>query len=115
MTIYKALTNLVRRESQEVILSGTYFSDEGKYNPDDGVTEIATGEAVQNVRQAPPPILWRPSFLAERSQKDLNLLLGYAIEIVDATHEDYARLVEFDIVATKKTSKPSKPAVEGDK
>ncbi len=113
MTIYKVLSPMSHRESGERLDTGTYFSDEGKYNADETVQTIITGKAIQNVRPAPPPILWRPSFLAGRTQADINLLLGHVFEVVDPDHDDYAKLVEFGVIETKK-DKPSKSkAVEG--
>ena len=113
MTIYKATGALVHRFSGEKIPAGTFVSDDGTYNPEDGIQTIKTGEAIQNIRQAPPPILWRPSYFAQREQADINLLLGHVLEVVDPDHDDYARLVEFDVIEIKKPSKSSKKTVEG--
>jgi hypothetical protein len=114
MTIYKATRDLVHKESGERIESGTFLSDDGTYNLEDGLQTISTGEAVINVSPAPPPILWRPSFLAGRSQADINYLIGYVLEVVDHIHDDYAKLVEFGVIKIKKTTKPSKTkTVEG--
>ena len=110
--IYKVVRNLVHRVSEEQIPAGVFVSDEGTYNPDDGIQEISTGDAIVNIRQAPPPILWRPSFFAGKSQADINLLLGYALEQVDDKHDDYAKLVTFGVI-TQKKSKPSKKTDEG--
>lgn len=112
MTIYKVMSPIVHRESGERVPAGAFISDEGVYKIEDGLQEIVTGEAVVNVRQAPPAILWRPSYFAGRPQANINLLVGVVLDIVDASHEDYAKLVEFGVIESKKT-KPSKKTEEG--
>jgi hypothetical protein len=102
MTIYKVITNLVHSGSQERVPAGAFVSNEGTYNADEGIQEISTGDAQANLRQAPPPILLRPSYLAGKTQREINSLLGYALESVDNEHDDYARLVEFGVIKTKK-------------
>lgn len=87
MTIYKVLKNLSHIKTNEKLYMGSYCSD----NPDatDGLT-ILDG------------VTWYDGYLANRPQSDINVLLGYALDIVDKNHEDYARLVEVGIIKEEK-------------
>jgi len=84
MTIYKVTRNLSHIRTNEKLYIGAFCSD----NPDAIDAEQVTIDGV----------VWRDGFLAKRPQNDINVLLGYAIDIVDTTHPDYQRLVDVGII-----------------
>jgi len=112
--IYVALKNLRLRDSEDVIFAGTYFCDEADYDPDGGIQEISTGERVPGSSARPQPILYRAGFWANTEQSTKNLLIGHVVDIVDAHHPDYGKLVEFGVIQQKKT-KSAKKADETEK
>jgi len=108
--IYKTIQNLRRIDSQEMIPAGAYFSDDEPYDPDGTLQTISTGERLPGSQQTPSPILFRAGFWSDRGQEIKNLLqLAGLVEVVDKTHSDYARLVEFGVIIEPK-KKPSKEA-----
>ncbi len=87
MTIYKVLKNLSHIKTNEKLYMGSYCSD----NPGaTGGLTILDG------------VTWYDGYLANRPQSDINVLLGYALDIVDKNHEDHARLIEVGIIKEEK-------------
>lgn len=84
MTIYKALKNLSHIRTGELLKTGSFCSDNNE-------AEDATAVDVNGV-------IWRDGYLSRRSQNDINVLLGYALDIVDEQHDDYDRLIDAGII-----------------
>jgi len=87
MTIYKVLKNLSHIKTNEKLYSGAFCSDNP--NASNGL-KIIDG------------VTWYDGYLANRPQADVNVLLGYALDIVDKTHPDYDRLVNVGIIQEDK-------------
>lgn len=107
--MYKALKNLRIGGTDDVITAGTYFDDDAPYDPD-GLIEVPTGEKQPGSSQVPKPILYRPGFWTNTTTSTKNLLLGYAVDMVDQHHPDYDKLVQFGVIQVKPTKSSRKPA-----
>lgn len=93
MTVYKVLKNLSHIKTNEKLYVGSFCSD----NPN------ATNETHPSGKyEVIAGYIWHDGFLANRPQHDINVLLGYALDIVDKTHPDYSALVDIGIIPTKK-------------
>ena len=99
--MYIALKNLRIGGTDDVIQAGTYFCDDAPYDPN-SLQVIPTGEKQPGSSQVPQPILYRPGFWSNTSISTKNLLLGYAVDMVDTYHPDYEKLVRFGVIPIEK-------------
>lgn len=88
MTIYKALKGLSHLRTGAKLKIGDFCTD----NPDaDEVTSLSSGAVFYD------------GYLSNRPQNDINILLGYALDIVDSKHQDYQYLLKSGLISDKKT------------
>ena len=85
MTIYKALKNLSHIKTGERLNAGSFCTD-------NNVAEDTEAVEVGG-------IIWRDGYLSKRAQNDVNILLGYALDIVDEQHDDYATLLNVGLIS----------------
>lgn len=85
MTIYKALKNLSHVKTGERLNAGSFCTDNN--DAEDAEAVVVGG------------IIWRAGYLAKRAQNDINILLGYALDIVDEQHDDYATLLDAGFIS----------------